>query len=150
MFNMYFLYVLGSLLEPAIGRVRFAAIYFTSLFAGSFGALLISPLTLTVGASGAVFGLMGAALIEMRSRGIDPWRSGLGMVVALNLLITFIFPNISIGGHLGGLIGGLAAGLVADFGDRRRWPTALTVSCILLLGAAAVAGSIAAAGTAGV
>src|SRR5688500_4264686 len=61
-FNMYILYFLGQLLEPSIGRVKFLAIYFTALLSGSLGALLLSPCAATVGASGAVFGLMGGAV----------------------------------------------------------------------------------------
>ena len=60
-FNMFFLYVMGMMLEPAIGHVNFAALYFTSLLAGSFGALLFSPGCSTVGASGACFGVLGGA-----------------------------------------------------------------------------------------
>jgi len=74
-FNMYFLYFLGVLIEPAIGRLRFALIYAVALLGGSFGALLLTPNTPTVGASGAVFGLMGATILAMRARGIDPWQS---------------------------------------------------------------------------
>ena len=58
---MYILYWLGTMLEPALGHVRFAALYFASLLAGSFGALLRSRRR-TVGASGAVFGLMARGL----------------------------------------------------------------------------------------
>jgi membrane associated rhomboid family serine protease len=79
--------------------------------AGSFGVLLLNPNERTVGASGAVFGLFGALLILQLSRGISPWASGLGTILVLNLLITFLVPNISIGGHLGGLVGGTVAGL---------------------------------------
>jgi membrane associated rhomboid family serine protease len=106
LFNMFSLYILGTMLEPAIGRVRFALIYFVSLLAGSFGALLVetNPTALTVGASGAIFGLMSAAVIVMRNRGISPMESGLGLWIGLNLLLTFTIPNISIGGHIGGLI----------------------------------------------
>ena len=82
---MYLLYYLGTMLEPALGSLRFALIYFTSLLAGSFGALLLDPTVVTVGASGAVFGLMGAAYLEMRARGIDPWQTGIGGLIVLNL-----------------------------------------------------------------
>src|SRR4051794_39898051 len=88
LFNMYALYILGTLLEPAIGKLRFGLIYFVSLLCGSFGALLVSPDTHTVGASGAVFGLMGAAVAVMRQRGIDPWQSGLPLWIGLNLVFT--------------------------------------------------------------
>ena len=112
LFNMFGLYILGGLLEPAVGRLRFGIIYFVSLLAGSFGALLLEPTAPTVGASGAIFGLMGAAVVVMRNRGINPMESGLGLWIGLNLLITFTIPNISIGGHIGGLIGGAVAAVI--------------------------------------
>lgn len=143
-FNMLALLNLGAVLEPALGRARFAAVYATSLLTGSLGVLLLSPDKLTVGASGAVFGLMGALLVAQRAKGIDPWQSGLGGVLAINLLITFSLSRyISVGGHLGGLAGGLLAGwvlLVAGprvFG-RDEVPLAIVVG----LGAAAFAGSL--------
>ena len=145
LFNMFSLYILGSLLEPAIGRVRFALIYFVSLLAGSFGALLVesNPTALTVGASGAIFGLMSAAVIVMRNRGISPMESGLGLWIGLNLLLTFTIPNISIGGHIGGLIGGALAALVLfDLQDAVRVPQMAVNLICLALGVAAVAGSV--------
>ena len=144
LFNMFALYALGTLLEPAIGRLRFALIYVVSLLAGSFGALLLEPTRLTVGASGAIFGLMGAAVIIMRSRGINPMESGLGMWIGLNLLITFAVPGISIGGHIGGLLGGaLAALAMFELRDRVRVPAAVTTGLVVVMGALAVTGSIA-------
>jgi membrane associated rhomboid family serine protease len=146
LFNMFSLYILGSLLEPAIGRLRFALIYAVSLLAGSFGALLVEPDALTVGASGAIFGLMGAAVVVMRNRGISPLESGLGVWIGLNLLITFTVPNISIGGHIGGLIGGaLAAFVLFDLRDAVRVPSALPNLLCVGIGAASVLGSIAVA-----
>jgi membrane associated rhomboid family serine protease len=146
LFNMYFLWLLGTQLEPAVGRVRFAVLYFVSLLAGSFGALLFAPDSVTVGASGAVFGLMGGAVVAMRARGINPMESGLVLVIVLNLGITFIIPGISIGGHLGGLAGGLIAGyLLFDVGERRRAELPALAACAAL-GAAAIAGAIAVAG----
>jgi len=150
LFNMFALYVLGTLLEPAVGRFRFALIYFVSLLAGSFGALLLEPNSPTVGASGAIFGLMGAAVIVMRNRGLSPMESGLGFWILLNLIITFTVPNISIGGHLGGLIGGgLAALLLFDLRDRVRVPAMVPTVLVAALGAAAVVGSIAVSSTPG-
>jgi membrane associated rhomboid family serine protease len=149
-FNMLALYVLGELLEPAIGRLRFALIYFASLLAGSFGALLLEPTDPTVGASGAVFGLMGAAFVVMRHRGINPMESGLGLWIGLNLLITFTIPNISIGGHIGGLVGGaLAAFLLFDVRDRLRLPEVVPALLVAAIGAASVAGSVVVSGSAG-
>ncbi|HEV2752356.1 MAG TPA: rhomboid family intramembrane serine protease, partial [Solirubrobacteraceae bacterium] len=90
LFNMYFLYILGTIMEPGIGKVRFAVIYGVSLLGGSLGAILVSPEANTVGASGAVFGLLGAAIIGMRAQGINPMQSGLGLTLLLNLGITFL------------------------------------------------------------
>jgi membrane associated rhomboid family serine protease len=131
-FNMYILYWLGSMLEPVLGHVRFTALYFASLLAGSFGALLASPTALTVGASGAVFGLMAAAFVFQRARGVDPWRSGLGPVILFNLALPFVFPglNISIGGHIGGLIGGAVAALAIErLGPLRRGDLLPVLAC---------------------
>ena len=126
LFNMYVLYWLGTMLEPSLGRARFLGLYFASLLAGALGALLLSSAnTFTVGASGAVFGLMGGAFVLQRAQGIDPMSSGIGPVILLNLGIGFLIPNISIGGHIGGLVGGALAGLLIDRpvappGPRRR------------------------------
>jgi membrane associated rhomboid family serine protease len=147
LFNMLSLYILGSMLEPAIGRLRFALIYFVSLLAGSFGALLLEPSAPTVGASGAIFGLMAAAAVVLRNRGIGIMESGLGIWIGLNLLITFTVPNISIGGHIGGLIGGAVSALVLfDLRDRVRLPDAVPAALCAGLGGLAIAGSIAVAG----
>ena len=143
-FNMYLLYYLGTMLEPALGSLRFALIYFTSLLAGSFGALLLDPTVVTVGASGAVFGLMGAAYFEMRSRGIDPWQTGIGGLIVLNLALGFVFSGISIGGHIGGLIGGILATLALQQADRRGMRAAgVAVVVVLAAGAALAAISVA-------
>jgi membrane associated rhomboid family serine protease len=142
--NMFSLYILGTLLEPAVGRLRFGLIYAVSLLAGSFGALLLQPVGATVGASGAIFGLMGAAVVVMRNRGINPMESGLGLWIGLNLLITFTIPGISIGGHLGGLVGGaLSAFVLFDLRERVRVPAVAPNLIAAALGVLAVAGSIA-------
>ena len=147
LFNMYFLWFLGQLLEPAIGKLRFALLYGVSLLGGSFGALLLQPAAFTVGASGAVFGLLGAAILAARARGIDPLQSSLGMTLLLNLGITFLLPGISIGGHLGGLVaGGVAGYLLFEVADRRRAARAPAVAACLALGAVAAVGAVAVAG----
>jgi membrane associated rhomboid family serine protease len=140
-FNMYILYWLGPLLEPSLGHIRFLALYLASLLAGSFGALLLSPANeYTVGASGAVFGLMGAAFVMQRARGIDPMQSGIGPVILFNLALSFIIPNISIGGHLGGLVGGALAAFAMDWvGARRRGIVAPVGACVVIGAIAAVA-----------
>jgi membrane associated rhomboid family serine protease len=144
---MFALYILGTLLEPAVGRFRFGLIYFVSLLAGSFGALLLEPNSPTVGASGAIFGLMGAAFVVMRNAGVNPLESGLGVWLVLNLVITFAVPNISIGGHIGGLVGGtLCALFLYELRDLARVPPQITAALCMAIGVAAVAGSIVVSG----
>jgi membrane associated rhomboid family serine protease len=147
-FNMYILYWLGTMLEPSLGHLRFLALYMTSLVCGSFGALLLSPNAVTVGASGAVFGLMGAAFVMQRARGIDPMQTGLGPIILLNLAISFIVPNISIGGHLGGLIGGAVAAMAMDRLAGLRRGVALPVAACLAIGVVAAVAAVAVAGRA--
>jgi membrane associated rhomboid family serine protease len=145
-FNMFALYFLGTLLEPAIGPWRFAGLYFVALLGGSFGALLLDPRELTVGASGAVFGLMSAAFIMARHRGFEELAGQIGIYVIINLVFTFSIPNISIGGHLGGLAaGGLVALAMAASERRGREGRVLEWGAILALGAASMVGCIIAA-----
>lgn len=122
-FNMFLLFALGAweqggvALERYIGHARFFAIYASAVLCGAAGALLLSPNAITGGASGGVFGLMGAVLVLQRQRGIGLLQSWVGMLLLLNLAFTFIGGNISIGGHLGGLVGGvIAAWLLSGFG----------------------------------
>lgn len=122
-FNMFALYFLGRLLEPGIGTPRFVALYFASLFAGSFGALLLDPNALTIGASGAVFGIFGATFIIARHRGVDNLATSIGVILLINLAITFGRPEISIGGHLGGLAAGLLCALAIVAGERGAFGT---------------------------
>jgi membrane associated rhomboid family serine protease len=118
-FNMFALFILGRLLEPAIGTPRFVALYFASLFAGSFGAIaLTNPSEPTVGASGAIFGLFAAAFVIARGRGLNQLASELGVILLLNLGFTFAAPGISIGGHLGGIVGGLICSIFIIAGER--------------------------------
>lgn len=131
--NMILLWLLGSQLEPLLGRARFLALYMACLVGGSFGVLLVSPTAPTVGASGAVFGLMGAAVIAQRRSGIDVWRSGIGGLIVINLLLTFAVPGISVGGHVGGLVAGVIVGAVVfalDSAVRQVWVG--TAVCVLL------------------
>ena len=147
-FNMFILYVLGTMLEPVVGRMRFAIIYFVSLLAGSFGALLAQPHGPTVGASGAVFGVAGAAVVVLRHRGVNAMESGLGFFIFLNLLLSFR-PGISVGGHIGGLIGGaITAWLMYYAPQRVRMPQFVPLLLALVVGGAAVAGAIAISGSA--
>jgi membrane associated rhomboid family serine protease len=134
---MLALYWLGSVVEQAIGTVRFLLIYFAAGLAGSAGALLMSSaFDVTVGASGAIFGIMGALLIlEYMTTGS---LAGQAMtLIILNLALTFAIPNISIGGHLGGLVGGIAATYVLA---RTRYvrPAAIGPALVVAIGVASV------------
>jgi membrane associated rhomboid family serine protease len=111
LFNMIMLWWFGSALEGLLGRVRYLGVVLVSILGGAAGALLVTQANeITVGASGAVFGILGAGVVLER-RQIMVFGGGALAVVVLNLMLTFIIPGISIGGHLGGLAGGAAATL---------------------------------------
>jgi membrane associated rhomboid family serine protease len=108
--NMFALYWFGSLLEQRIGSGKFLLLYLVSGLAGSAGALVWSPLTPTVGASGAIFGILGAGLVLEQQRDYVFGGSALGVIV-INFILTFSISSISKGGHIGGLIGGIVCAL---------------------------------------
>lgn len=141
-FNMLLLFQLGQLLEPAVGRVRFSLLYFAALLGGSAGALLLQPRGFHGGASGAVFGLMAAAFVGLRQRGINPFSTGIGTTLLLNLFITFAIPGISIGGHLGGIVGGAAAGWAVLNPPHRGYPRWATYAVPVGVMLAAIAMSV--------
>ncbi len=148
--NMYALYLLGSAFERYAGTARFAAVYFTSALSGSFGALLLTPHSQTAGASGAIFGVMGALFVLERQRGMALLQSPIGVLILINLAFTFGIPGISIGGHVGGLIGGALVGFALSGYGRGHMAYgrlgALSVIGIVAVAALSVAGSLAVAG----
>ena len=142
-FNGLLLWRLGQLLEPRVGGATFLGLVLSGTAGGGLGVIALAwlvtatplrdvpamatllgagPFSITVGASGAVFGLMGAVLVLLRRRGIDPWStpegSMVGGLVVLNLVLTFAIPSISVGGHVGGLLGGAIAALVLRAPER--------------------------------
>jgi membrane associated rhomboid family serine protease len=143
-FNMLALYQLGMLLEPAFGRLRLFAVYMTSLLVGSMVVTIVSPDQLTIGASGAVFGLMGFAFMALRARGIDPFSTGLGGTIVINLIITFTLSSyISVGGHGGGLAGGFLCGwIMTDLGPKHLKDDRATLAAVVAIGAGAFVASI--------
>jgi len=172
-FNGLLLWRLGQMLEPWLGAGTFLGVAASGLAGGSLGVVSLSwvvvatpvgalpgagmllganPYTITVGASGAVFGLMGAVLVLLRRRGIDPWATSegsmVGALVLLNLVLTVAIPSISLGGHLGGLLGGAAAATLVATGRTRGVRdvirTAATAVAMLVI-AAAVARAVVAA-----
>ncbi len=118
-FNMLVLWTLGPQLELAVGRIRFLAIYLISGLAGSAAVMWLSPVHgSTLGASGAIFGILGALLliaVKVRGdvRGIATW-------IGINFVITFLVPNISWQGHLGGFVGGLLVGAAVVYAPRQH------------------------------
>ena len=149
-FNMYALYILGSALERYAGSVRFGLIYLLSLLAGSFGALVVTPDAQSAGASGAIFGVMGALLVLEGQRGTALLGGSIGGLLLINLLFTFGVPGISIGGHIGGLLGGIATGVVLSGYGRGNLAysrlTPLTVLGLAVIAVVTVGGSLAVAG----
>lgn len=140
--NMYALWIVGSVLEPALGRWRFAALYLVSAVGGSVGVLLFaSPyevewITPVVGASGAVFGLFGAVGLAMRRLGRDTTQ--ILVLIVINTVIGFTIPNIAWQAHLGGLVTGALLAAAYVYAPRKR-QTATSVAATVLVAAVVVA-----------
>jgi membrane associated rhomboid family serine protease len=123
--NMLVLWFIGPPLEEYFGRGRYLLVYVVSGLAGSAGALIWSPNALTVGASGAIWGIMGAALVLEARRIYVFGGQAMGLVV-VNAAFTFLVPGVSIGGHVGGFVGGALCALA--FSSLRRSPALATLS----------------------
>ena len=107
--NMYMLWILGFGIERGIGHLRFLALYLISAIGGSVAVLFSSPIALTAGASGAIFGLMGAYAIVAMSMRLDV--KGVAILLALNIGVSILVPGVSLAAHLGGLVVGAVAAL---------------------------------------
>lgn len=127
--NMFSLYIIGPPLEAALGRWRFLTLYLLSGLGGSVAVLLLAPGAAVLGASGAIFGLLGAFLIIQRTVGV---RSNFIIgVVAINLVLGFIIPNVSWQAHVGGLVvGALTAYIIL----KTRSPKKRNQQILLLFG----------------
>jgi membrane associated rhomboid family serine protease len=140
--NMLALWWIGRPLENWLGPVRYVLLYLVSGLAGSAGALVANPTGVTVGASGAIFGILGAAIVLERQQTYVLGGSAVTLLV-LNLAFTFAVPGISIGGHLGGLAGGALAILaLSQLGKRSALYSRIDVVSlvsILAIGVASVA-----------
>jgi membrane associated rhomboid family serine protease len=142
--NMVALYWFGSLLEERIGSGRYLLLYLVSGLAGSAGSLLWSNgfQTPTVGASGAIFGILGAGLVLERQRDYVFGGSALGVIV-INFVFTFSISGISKGGHIGGLVGGILCALgLTRFGRGHAAygrPGVLGLATIAIVGVASIA-----------
>ncbi|MGH2740632.1 MAG: rhomboid family intramembrane serine protease [Actinomycetota bacterium] len=142
LFNAFGLYIFGSLIEGVLGRLRFVAIFFiTGISASAASFAFGSPLRVAVGASGAVFGLLGAWLAynwRRRESGLAQAniRGGL-LLIGLNLFLGFSVPGIDNTAHVAGLVAGFAAGLTAEGFGRRAVRAATQVAGFAVLLAAA-------------
>lgn len=136
--NMFMLFQLGQLLEPALDRARYFLMYMACLLGGSLGVLVLdgSSLSITGGASGAVFGLMAAAAVGLHRRGVNIFSTSLGTVLLLNIVLTFTIPGISKGGHLGGIAAGLICGflmMAPSWKAPPKWVTYVTPLAVIVV-----------------
>jgi len=132
LFNSYVLFVIGPFVESAIGRLRFLALFLISGVTGAVASYLFNdPQTLSVGASGAIFGLFGAALVINHRLGRRT-NEILGLLV-INLVLGFVIPNIDWRAHLGGLIAGALVAAVLAFSAPRLRQAAFVVVCLVVL-----------------
>lgn len=148
LFNMYALWLLGGAVEQMGGRGRMAATYGLSVLCGALGALIVTPDAFTAGASGGVFGLMGAILVAQRIQGVAFRDSPLIGILFLNLVFTFGISNISVGGHIGGLVGGALAGWALFSPTLRRQSPSLGYALCAGAGLACLVGGLSVAAAA--
>jgi len=174
-FNGILLWRLGQMLEPRVGPGAFLGLAASGMAGGGLGVVGLAwlvvatplqtlpgagwvlgagPMTITVGASGVVFGLMGAELVRLRRQGSSPWATEEGSMIAglvlLNLVLTFAVPTISVGGHVGGLLAGAGAAMLlrghhgrdratGRSSRRRDAVTTSALAAVLLLGTIVIA-----------
>ena len=138
-FNMLALWWLGAPVEMVLGRARYLGLYLVSGVAGATGALIANPNSVTVGASGAIFGLLGAGLI-LEYQATGSLAGNYLTLIVINLAISFAVPGISVGGHLGGLVGGIVTTLAFTRGGRMRGQKIqpFDLATVLIVGAIAV------------
>jgi membrane associated rhomboid family serine protease len=129
LFNMFSLFVVGPLVETMLGRARYLALFLITGFAGSVAVLLLAPGTPVLGASGAIFGLLGAFFVISRKLGGNSTQ--LLIIIVLNLAIGFLpGTNVAWQAHLGGVIVGAALGLIY-LATRRRNQRMLQVLSVI-------------------
>jgi membrane associated rhomboid family serine protease len=139
-FNMYALYLFGYLIENAFGWRRYIAIYLVSGFLASVASFAFGPvLEVGVGASGAIFGLLGAWVAFNYRRRTNPLASanlqGAMMLIVLNALLAFVFRGIDWRAHVGGVVAGFLAGWIAEgVGPRAMRQVVQLVGLVALLG----------------
>ena len=131
---MYSLLIFGPILEHVIGRWRFLVLYMLSGIGGSVAVLFLSdPRTAVLGASGAIFGLLGAFFVIQRRLGGNSFQ--LLIIIGLNLVAGFVIPGIAWQAHVGGLIFGILAATVMVKTRSRQQRTAQYLGLFGVFGA---------------
>ncbi len=132
--NMLALYFIGLGLERVLGRWRYLAVYLLSLLGGSAAIMLFAPVTGgAAGASGAIFGLMGALLVTLKRLRLSLRQAGL--IIAINVIATFTIPGISWQAHLGGLVVGALVGAAMVYAPAARRGAWQIGTCAVVLAA---------------
>ena len=137
-FNMYVLFVMGPTLERVLGHARFAVLYLLAALGGAVASYLFSDLnTVSVGASGAIFGLMGAFVVAGRRLRYDITQ--VLVLLAINLAFGFIQPNVDWRAHLGGLVVGALVAAIFVFAPRRHLVLVQSLACLVVVAVLVIA-----------
>jgi membrane associated rhomboid family serine protease len=136
LFNMMLLWQLGRYLEEKLGPLRFTGLYLLAGLGGNVAAYLVSPNSLSAGASTAVFGLFAAFFVILRRLGRD--TSAVIGILVINLVLTFTIPGISIAGHLGGLVTGALVGAALAYAPAKNRTAVQVAGCVAVFAVLAV------------
>ena len=136
LFNMYSLFVFGPVIERLVGRGRYLVLYLLAAFGGSVAVLVLAPTQTVVGASGAIFGLLGAFFVIQRRLGGNSTQ--LLILIGLNVVFGFVIPNVSWQAHIGGLLVGAAVAAIYH-STRRRNQRVVQIVSVAAVAAALIA-----------
>lgn len=136
-FNMYALYIIGPQVEKYFGRLKFILIYLISGILGSlFSCVFMESTSLSIGASGAIFGLFGSLAYftyKYRATLNNFLRSSILPTIFINLILGFLLPNVDVSAHVGGLIGGVLTSLIVGVEDKKRKTDQINGIIVLIL-----------------
>jgi len=136
LFNMYSLFIFGPVIERLVGRGRYLVLYLLAAFGGSVAVLVLAPTQTVVGASGAIFGLLGAFFVIQRRLGGNSTQ--LLILIGLNVVFGFVIPNVSWQAHIGGLLVGAAVAAIYH-STRRRNQRVVQIVSVAAVAAALIA-----------
>ncbi len=136
-FNMYALYILGPQVEKYFGKLKFLLIYLVSGVLGSlFSCVFMESTSLSIGASGAIFGLFGSLAYftyKYRATLNNFLRSSILPTIFINLILGFLLPNVDVSAHIGGLVGGILISLAVGVEDKKRKVDQINGAIVLIL-----------------